>query len=67
MIFLLRGAVLLALLSIVSAQQPEPKHETIVVTGVYDYIEIWNAERFREVEGAGAAAMSSGEVDDFGL
>ena len=39
----------------------------VVVSGVYDYIEIWDAERFREVEGAGAAALSSGAVDDFGL
>jgi MraZ protein len=38
-----------------------------VVSGVYDYIEIWDAERFREVEGAGAAALSSGAVDDFGI
>ena len=39
----------------------------VVVSGVYDYIEIWDAERFREVEGAGATALSSGAVDDFGL
>jgi MraZ protein len=39
----------------------------VVVTGVYDYIEIWNADTFRAVEGAGAAALSSGAVDDFGL
>ncbi|MDQ1532738.1 MAG: transcriptional regulator MraZ [Actinomycetota bacterium] len=39
----------------------------VVVTGVYDYIEIWDVDRFREVEGAGAAALSSGAVDDFGL
>lgn len=39
----------------------------VVVSGVYDYIEIWDAETFREVEGAGAAALSSGAVDDFGL
>ena len=39
----------------------------VVVSGVYDYIEIWDAERFREVEGEGAAALSSGAVDDFGL
>ena len=39
----------------------------VVVSGVYDYIEIWDAQRFREVEGEGAAALSSGAVDDFGL
>jgi MraZ protein len=39
----------------------------VVVTGVYDYIEIWDAERFREVEGTGSAALSSGAVDDFGI
>lgn len=39
----------------------------VVVSGVYDYIEIWDSEKFREVEGAGAAALSSGAVDDFGL
>ena len=39
----------------------------VVVSGVYDYIEIWDAARFREVEGEGAAALSSGAVDDFGL
>jgi mraZ protein len=39
----------------------------VVVSGVYDYIEIWDAERFREVDGEGAAALSSGAVDDFGL
>ena len=39
----------------------------VVVTGVYDYIEIWDVERFRAVEGAGSDALSSGEVDDFGL
>ena len=39
----------------------------VVVSGVYDYIEIWDALRFREVEGEGAAALSSGAVDDFGL
>jgi hypothetical protein len=37
------------------------------VSGVYDYVEIWDAQRFREVEGEGAAALSSGAVDDFGL
>ena len=41
--------------------------KSVVVTGVYDYIEIWDADTFREVEGAGAAALSSGAVDDFGL
>ena len=39
----------------------------VVVSGVYDYIEIWDADRFREVNDAGAEALSSGEVDDFGL
>ena len=39
----------------------------VVVSGVYDYIEIWDTERFREVDSEGAAALSSGAVDDFGL
>ena len=39
----------------------------VIVAGGFDHIEIWDAQRFREVEGEGAAALSSGAVDDFGL
>src|SRR5229473_399773 len=44
MIFLLRG-VLLLVLAAASAQQPEPRRETIVVTGVYEPIAIDEVDR----------------------
>src|SRR2546426_1007818 len=36
MMFLLRAMAALIVMAAASAQQPEPKHETIVVTGVYE-------------------------------
>src|SRR6266568_3899570 len=65
MIFLLRGAALLALLSTVSAQQPEPKHETIVVTGVYEPIAIDEVDRSVRVLPVKGEELLSNTLVDF--
>ena len=65
MIFLLRGAALLALLSTVSAQQPEPKHETIVVTGVYEPIAIDEVDRSVRILPVKGEELLSNTLVDF--
>jgi MraZ protein len=36
----------------------------VVVTGAFDHIEIWNAQRFRERDAEGIASMAAGEGID---
>ena len=64
MIFLLRGAVLLVLAT-ASAQQPEPKHETIVVTGVYEPIAIDEVDRSVRVLPVKGEELLSNTLVDF--
>src|SRR5260221_3583857 len=65
MIFLLRGAALLVWLVAASAQQPEPKHETIVVTGVYEPIAIDEVDRSVRVLPVQGEELLSNTLVDF--
>jgi iron complex outermembrane receptor protein len=65
MIFLLRGAALLVWLAAASAQQPEPKHETIVVTGVYEPIAIDEVDRSVRVLPIKGEELLSNTLVDF--
>src|SRR5216683_4513087 len=65
MIFLLRGAVLLLILATALAQQPEPKHETIVVTGVYEPIAIDEVDRSVRVLPVQGEDLLSNTLVDF--
>jgi len=65
MIFLLRGAALLVWLAAASAQQPEPKHETIVVTGVYEPIAIDEVDRSVRVLPVKGEELLSNTLVDF--
>src|SRR5439155_18530627 len=64
MIFLLRSAVFLILVT-ASAQQPEPKHETIVVTGVYEPIAIDELDRSVRVLPVMGVELLSNTLVDF--
>src|SRR5882762_6508060 len=64
MIFLLGGALLLVLTT-ASAQQPEPKHETIVVTGVYEPISIDEVDRSVRVLPVQGEELLSNTLVDF--
>jgi MraZ protein len=38
----------------------------VIVAGAFDHVEIWNAQRFRERDAEGIAAITRGEgIDDF--
>src|SRR6266852_7557855 len=65
MIFLLRGAALLVWLAAASAQQPEPAHETIVVTGVYEPIAIEEVDRSVRVLPVKGEDLLSNTLVDF--
>ena len=54
----------------VAIPQPLREHagldREVVVAGGFDHIEIWDAQRFREHDAAGAASILDGEgIDDF--
>ena len=54
----------------VAIPQPLREHagldHEVVVAGGFDHIEIWDAQRFREHDAAGAASILDGEgIDDF--
>src|SRR5258706_11494617 len=65
MIFLLRGTALLVWLAAASAQQPEPKHETIVVTGVYEPVAIDEVDRSVRVLPVQGEELLSNTLMDF--
>src|SRR2546427_5998654 len=65
MMFLLRAMAALIVMAAASAQQPEPKHETIVVTGVYEPIAIDEVDRSVRVLPVQGEELLSNTLVDF--